>query len=208
VLGDAEGGILIASSFTWLAAGLLLASERIGGGWSLPTRQVLAPLLTCGAISLLALPGLAIAAAPLAERGGAGLSVAAIIAAQQRWYGLAWLGITQPLALLVWFACTLGVHPGGQGQASLTWHLITLNWALLTTVAFLGGWQGPLADRVAGLGYVYTTAKVAVLTVLRVWAAACLPIDHPLRRARTAWMVYMPALLVNLILTAGLAVLR
>jgi NADH-quinone oxidoreductase subunit H len=91
---------------------------------------------------------------------------------------------------------------------SLAWHLVALNWGLLTTAAFLGGWQGPLAEQFAWLGYLYTATKVAALAVLRAWASAYLPIAHPLRRARTAWAIYLPALLVNLALTAALTVLR
>lgn len=208
MLGEAEGGILIAATITWVAAGLLIASDSAGGAWSPPARQAAGPLLTCGAVSLLALPGLAIAASPLVERGGAGLSVASIIAAQQRWYGLGWLGISQPLAMLSWLGCTLTFHPAGQGQASLAWQLVIVNWALLTTASFLGGWQGPFAEGLAWLAYLYTAVKVAGLTALRAWAGARLPMEHPLRRARTAWTVYMPALLVNLVLTAGLTVLR
>ncbi len=208
VLGEAEGGVLLASIITWVAAGLLIASDRIGGAWSPPTRQAIGPLLIYGAVSLLALPGLAIAASPLAPQGGASLGVANVIASQQRWYGLGWLGITQPLALLPWLACTFAFCPAGQSQASLAWQLVTLNWALLTTAAFLGGWQGPFADRLAWPAYLYTAVKVGALAALRAWASARLPIGHPLRQARTVWTVYLPLFLVNLVLTAGLGSLR
>jgi hypothetical protein len=208
VLGEVEGGMVIASSLTWVAAGLLIAHDRIGGAWSPPVREALGLVLVCGAVSLLAMPGLAMVASPLAERGGAGLGVANVIAAQERWHGLGWLGITQPLALLAWAACTLTVSPKGQGSSSLAWQFITLNWALLTAAAFLGGWQGPLATRFTLLPHLYIAAKAGVLVALRAWVGARLPIGHPLRQARTAWMVYLPAFVVNLLITAGLAVMR
>lgn len=208
VLGEVEGGMIIASALTWVAAGLLIAGDRVGGAWSPPARQALGPLLVRGVVSLLAMPSLAIVASPLVERGGASLSVAGIIAAQGRWHGFGYLGITQPLTLLAWVACALTVGPKGQGRASLAWQLITLNWAMLTAAAFLGGWQGPLATRFVWLAYLYTAAKLGVLAALRAWASARLPLGHPLRQARTVWTVYLPAFVANLVITAGLAVLR
>jgi hypothetical protein len=207
LLGEIETGFVIASTLTWIAAGLVIASDRVGGAWAPSTREGLAPLLVCGALSLLAMPGLAIAVQPAAERG-ASLAVADLIASQERWHGLGWLGLTQPLAWLAWVASTLTLRPAGQYGASLAWQLITLNWALLTTAAFLGGWQGPWASQFAWLGYLYTAAKVGALIALRAWAGARLPTGHPLRQLQTAWTVYMPAFLVNLLVTAGLAVLR
>jgi hypothetical protein len=208
VFGEVEGGVLFASTTSWIIAGLLIASDRIGGSWSPPIREAVGHPLICAAISLLALPGLAIAASSLAEQGSASLGIASIIAAQQRWHGLGWIGITQPLALLSWIGCTLTLCPVGQSQVSLAWQLVTLNWWLLIASTFLGGWQGPFADQAAWLGYAYTAVKVGLLSVSYAWASARLPIAHPLRQVRTAWTVYMPLLLVNLVLTAALATSR
>lgn len=72
---------------------------------------------------------------------------------------------------------------------------------LLTTVLFLGGWQGPFGDSA-----VWTLAKASVLAFVVIW----LRVSYPRLRAdqlqRFAWQVLIPVALAQLLVTGVVVV--
>jgi NADH-quinone oxidoreductase subunit H len=75
----------------------------------------------------------------------------------------------------------------------------------LTAVLFLGGWRGPFAD--TELGWLWTLAKVAVLSFVVIWARVSYPRLREDQLQRLAWAVLVPIALAQLALT-GVVVVR
>ena len=75
--------------------------------------------------------------------------------------------------------------------------------AALTTVLFLGGWQGPFADQ---LGPVWTLAKVFALCFVVIWFRVAFPRLREDQLQRLAWLVLVPVALAQLVLTGVVAV--
>jgi NADH:ubiquinone oxidoreductase subunit H len=138
-----------------------------------------------------------------AQREGS-LSLTTLIEVQGGWRGLRWLGIFQPLALLLWLICAAPVRPAAQAGATLAHQAESLNRTLLTGVLFLGGWQGPFAEQFVWLGLVYTAIKASIVTVLWVWVRSSMPMAHLTAHARAVWKVYAPLAAINLLLTVGI----
>jgi NADH:ubiquinone oxidoreductase subunit H len=132
----------------------------------------------------------------------------ALIAAQGEWYGTQWIGFLQPLAAVLWMACTLSITPAAQEKRSLSWQMLKLDRALLTGTLLLGGWQGPLVAQAGWLGLAYTAIKVIALCALEGWLESRrFSLDVP-RQARRVWTWYVPLAALNLCLTAGLVALQ
>ena len=76
---------------------------------------------------------------------------------------------------------------------------------LLTSVLFLGGWHGPVAD--VHLGWLWTAIKTFALAFVVIW----LRVSYPRLRAdqlqRLAWTVLIPLSLVQLVITGVVRVL-
>jgi NADH-quinone oxidoreductase subunit H len=75
--------------------------------------------------------------------------------------------------------------------------------AALTTVLFLGGWQGPFADQ---LGPVWTLAKIFALSFVVIWFRVAFPRLREDQLQRLAWLVLVPLALAQLVLTGVVAV--
>ena len=75
--------------------------------------------------------------------------------------------------------------------------------AALTTVLFLGGWQGPFAGQ---LGPVWTLAKVFALCFVVIWFRVAFPRLREDQLQRLAWLVLVPVALAQLVLTGVVAV--
>lgn len=76
---------------------------------------------------------------------------------------------------------------------------------LLTSVLFLGGWHGPVAD--VHLGWLWTAIKTFALAFVVIW----LRVSYPRLRAdqlqKLAWTVLIPLSLVQLVITGVVRVL-
>ncbi|MCE6961865.1 NADH-quinone oxidoreductase subunit NuoH [Cereibacter sphaeroides] len=75
--------------------------------------------------------------------------------------------------------------------------------ASLFTTLFLGGWAGPLLP-----GPVWFGAKVGLISVVFIWLRAALPRPRYDQLIGFAWKVALPLALLNLLLTAWIAVGR
>ncbi|MEP6664962.1 MAG: complex I subunit 1 family protein [Nocardioidaceae bacterium] len=70
--------------------------------------------------------------------------------------------------------------------------------AALTTVLFLGGWQGPWADH---LGWLWTLVKVGALSFLVIWLRVAYPRLREDQLQRLAWVGLVPLVLLQLVVT-------
>ncbi len=81
-------------------------------------------------------------------------------------------------------------------------HAFTLS--VLTALLFLGGWQGPLAEKIIPLGFVYLLLKSVFVYFVLIWVRMTLPrvrIDHLLN---FNWKFLVPLSLINLLVVAFL----
>ncbi len=81
-------------------------------------------------------------------------------------------------------------------------HAFTLS--VLTALLFLGGWQGPFAEKVIPLGFVYLLLKSVFVYFVLIWVRMTLPrvrIDHLLN---FNWKFLVPLSLLNLLVVAFL----
>jgi NADH-quinone oxidoreductase subunit H len=69
--------------------------------------------------------------------------------------------------------------------------------SLLTTVLFLGGWQGPFGD-----SWVWTLLKAGVLSFLVIWVRVAWPRLREDQLQKLAWQVLVPLALLQLAITA------
>lgn len=78
----------------------------------------------------------------------------------------------------------------------------------LTTVLFLGGWQGPFDGAVSGaVGVVWTLVKTMVLAFLVIWLRVSYPRMREDQLQRLAWQGLVPVALAQLALTGVVRVL-
>ena len=70
--------------------------------------------------------------------------------------------------------------------------------AALTTVLFLGGWQGPWSDT---LGWLWTLLKVGAVAFLVIWARVAYPRLREDQLQKLAWTVMVPLALLQLVIT-------
>jgi NADH-quinone oxidoreductase subunit H len=70
--------------------------------------------------------------------------------------------------------------------------------AALTTVLFLGGWQGPWADQ---LGWLWTLVKVGALSFVVIWLRVAYPRLRADQLQRLAWVTLVPLTLLQLVIT-------
>ncbi len=70
--------------------------------------------------------------------------------------------------------------------------------AALTTVLFLGGWQGPWADQ---LGWLWTLVKIGALSFLVIWLRVAYPRLREDQLQRLAWVGLVPLALLQLVIT-------
>jgi len=70
--------------------------------------------------------------------------------------------------------------------------------ASLTTVLFLGGWQGPWSDQ---LGWLWTLLKTAVVSFLVIWLRVAYPRMREDQLQTLAWKGLVPLVLFQLVIT-------
>lgn len=71
--------------------------------------------------------------------------------------------------------------------------------AALTTVLFLGGWRGPFEEQ---LGWLWTLAKVGLVSFLVIWVRVAYPRLREDQLQRLAWQGLVPLALFQLAITA------
>jgi NADH-quinone oxidoreductase subunit H len=76
--------------------------------------------------------------------------------------------------------------------------------AALTTVLFLGGWQGPFGDEY--LGWLWTLVKIFVVSFVIIWLRVSYPRLREDQLQRLCWLVLVPVALGQLVLTAAVRV--
>jgi len=204
LFGNADAGLLFVLALGWISIGLLALAgrstdRRLGRA---AVRDIVGKLLLAVVPIILIALSLVMTAGSLHARQEGSLSLTTLIELQAGWGGLRWLGIFQPLALLLWLPCAALVRPEVRTRATLACQTEVLNRALLTSALFLGGWQGPFAEQFVWLGLVYTAMKVSIVTFLWVWARSSLPMIDLTTHARAMWQVFAPLAAINLLLTA------
>jgi NADH-quinone oxidoreductase subunit H len=70
----------------------------------------------------------------------------------------------------------------------------------LTTVLFLGGWKGPFLDD--QLGWLWTLVKVFAISFVVIWLRVAYPRLREDQLQRLCWLVLVPVVLAQLVLTA------
>jgi NADH-quinone oxidoreductase subunit H len=75
----------------------------------------------------------------------------------------------------------------------------------LTTVLFLGGWRGPVADD--QLGWLWTLLKVFAVAFVIIWLRVAYPRLREDQLQRLCWLVLVPLALAQLVLTAAVKVM-
>ena len=76
---------------------------------------------------------------------------------------------------------------------------------LLTTVLFLGGWHGPVADQ--QLGWLWTIIKTLLLAFVVIWLRVSYPRLREDQLQKFAWTVLIPLSLAQLLITGVVRVL-
>jgi len=77
--------------------------------------------------------------------------------------------------------------------------------AALTTVLFLGGWQGPAEDT---LGWLWTLLKIGAVSFLVIWLRVAYPRLREDQLQRLAWTGLVPLALLQLAITTVVVVMR
>jgi NADH:ubiquinone oxidoreductase subunit H len=192
-LADANAGALYALAATVF---LVLASPE-----HLAQDRSAKVLLTALPLILILLTVTATGGA-LGAHGEGSLRLDRLIEAQAGWNGLRWIGILQPLGLLLWLSGISFLLRGAGMRPTLAGQVARFTCALLSAALFLGGWQGPFVHRAAWLGLLYTGAKVLCLTFIWSWAAVSLPRRSLSRHIETVWLLHAPLCALNLVVTA------
>lgn len=78
--------------------------------------------------------------------------------------------------------------------------------SFIAATLFLGGYWGPLVDRLPILGPIYLIVKVLGLLFLMIWVRATLPRLRYDRLMAFGWKVLLPLGLLNILVTGGLVV--
>ena len=209
-LSASAGGLLYVLAMDWLSAGLLAYSTPRQLG--LPSRTAIPG--SVGAQLLAAVPStlvvlsLVITSGALRSGQDGTLSLSVLVALQGNWSGLRWLAVLQPVACLLWVVSSMPSPSDPKLRVTLAWQVRALSRALLTTVLFAGGWQGPLVERYAGLGLLYTTVKVALFTFIWTWISASRPFLSAMSSSQSTWRRSTWLAGLNLLITAVVAALR
>ncbi len=74
----------------------------------------------------------------------------------------------------------------------------------LTTVLFLGGWKGPFGDDY--LGWLWTLIKVFAVSFVVIWLRVSYPRLREDQLQKLCWLVLVPVMLAQLVLTAAVRV--
>ncbi|MEZ4870280.1 MAG: complex I subunit 1 family protein [Caldilineaceae bacterium] len=132
--------------------------------------------------------------------------------------GLNWFGILMPGMLLIYFISALaegeqtpfdlleaeseliaGFHIEYSGMKFAMFFLAqfmnTFFLGVIAVMLFLGGWQGPFADQVPFLGFIYFLIKAFALYVVTMWVKGTFPRIRVDQMMSFAWKVLVPLVL-------------
>lgn len=208
LFGGADAGVFIALALSWLNVGFLSWSRRRWQGEDAAIQRV-AGLTLCQSLPtlLLVLSVFAIGSA-ISPYAQVGFRISELIDVQRQWNGMRWIAYLQPVALLLWISCTAPPITDPQTAALIPGCLSVLNYDLLTSALFFGGWQGPFVEQVPWLGLIYSALKVGVLAFLRTWIAASLPASQLRAYSRRIWTWCTPLSALNLFIAVTVVALR
>jgi NADH:ubiquinone oxidoreductase subunit H len=199
-------GLLYVLAMDWCSVGLLAQASP-----GCPVQRNAAVRSTIGTQILAAVPVILIVLSLVITTGmlhswqAGTLNLSTMLALQGGWTGLRWLIVRQPLACILWMVCAAPLSPDPRLRVTLAWQVQVLNRVLLTTVLFMGGWQGPLVDRCPGLGLLYTAAKGALITFVWVWISSSRPFPSLTSSSQSTWRLCASLAGLNLLVTALLA---
>ena len=202
VLGELELGVLVSLAANGAGEVLLILASRPQGAqcWRSTPWERVGRLLLHALPAMLVLCSLLLTVSVLSGGQVSGLRPTDLIAMQQAYNGLRWLVLLQPVAWGLWMVCAAaGTGPARQ---TLAGRVLGLNRALLASMLFFGGWQGPFVARLSWLGVLYTALKVAALAFVWTWLHASLPAPPFSVGQRRMWRVLVPVSLINLVVTA------
>jgi NADH:ubiquinone oxidoreductase subunit H len=208
-LSTSSVGLLYVLAMDWCSVGLLAHASpgcpllRNAVARSTTNTQILAAVPV-----MLVVLSLVITTGMLHSWQEGTLNLSTMLALQGGWTGLRWLVVLQPLACILWMVCAAPLSPDPRLRPTLAWQVQALNRVLLTTVLFMGGWQGPLADRCPGLGLLYTVAKGALITFVWVWISSSRPFPSLTSSSQSTWRLCASLAGLNLLVTALLATVQ
>jgi NADH-quinone oxidoreductase subunit H len=138
--------------------------------------------------------------------------------------------ILQPLAAFIFFVAALAelerspfdlleaeqelssgfnVEYGGMrfGMFFMTQYMKMIAFSAIFAVLFLGGYNGPFADQLPALGFLYTFIKIILVMFVMIWIRATLPRLRYDQLMQFGWKVMLPIALANMVVTAVFIVL-
>jgi NADH:ubiquinone oxidoreductase subunit H len=208
LFGQSRADMLYVIAVLWASLLLLTTAERRHPTDQAEARRIAGTSLLCALPVVLIVLSLIATGGAISSHGEASLHLGTLIELQDKWGGLQWLGLLQPLAFVLWLACTSALRLGAQARATMAGQVTRLNLALLTCALFLGGWQGPFVESLGWLGLLYTLLKLLCLTFIQVWVATSIPRAAMSRWMQTVWTVYTPVSALNLMITAAVVVIQ
>jgi NADH-quinone oxidoreductase subunit H len=152
------------------------------------------------------------------------LSLNKIVELQSAFGGFDWYLFKQPLAAALFFICSLAEInrtpfdlPEAETElvSGFCTEYSSMKYAMffmaeyanmitvcaLTSILFLGGWNGPLVATMPLLGPVYLIAKIYFLMFVCMWIRATLPRYRYDQLMHLGWKVLLPLALVNIVVT-------
>jgi len=158
------------------------------------------------------------------------LDLYSIVEQQSGWFGLHWNIFYQPFGFLIYLISAIAETnrvpfdlPEAETELVAGFHteyssikfllffnaeyinMITVS--MLATTLFWGGWQGPFVNQLPLLGVLYFFGKVFVFLFIYIWLRGTLPRFRFDQLMSFGWKFLMPVAILNIILTATLAVL-
>jgi NADH-quinone oxidoreductase subunit H len=158
------------------------------------------------------------------------LDIYSIVEQQSGWFGMHWNIIYQPLGFIIYLISAIAETnrvpfdlPEAETELVAGFHteyssikfllffnaeyinMITVS--MLATTLFLGGWNGPGVTQFPLLGVFYFFAKILFFLFVYIWLRGTLPRFRFDQLMSFGWKFLLPVAILNIILTATLAML-
>jgi NADH-quinone oxidoreductase subunit H len=158
------------------------------------------------------------------------LDLSSIVEQQSGWFGMRWNIIFQPIGFIVYLISAIAETnrvpfdlPEAETELVAGFHTeySALKFALffmaeyvnmftvsmLAATLFLGGWNGPFVSSLPWLGVFYFLGKVIFFLFLYIWIRGTLPRFRFDQLMDFGWKFLLPVAILNIILTATLALI-
>ncbi len=221
VITDVNAGLLVL-----VAISSLSVYGIIFGGWASNSKYSLLGALRSASQMIAYELALGLSLVSVVLMAGS-MSLVEIVEAQRAWP----FALLQPLGFLIFLVAGIAETnripfdlPEAEGELGAGYHteysamgfgLFQLGeyaavWTIsaLAATLFLGGWQGPYAQSVAGLSLAYFLAKSALFILMFYWLRGTLPRLRYDQLMAFGWKVLLPAALVNLLWVAAVVAWR